>query len=220
MARFVEVRGVDPLPRLVQAVHGRTEGNSFFAGEVVELLRQEGSQEGQEWSFGVPEGIRDVIGRRLDRLSQSCIDTLAIAAVMGREFHVAPLVRMSEDPSEDRVLAALEEALTAHLIEEVPGSAEGYLFTHALFQETLAGELLAARRVRLHARIAESLEEVYGANSEAHAAELAHHFRQAEPVLGPEDLVRYSLLAGERALAAIPWDNAILHYQRGLAAIT
>ena len=114
-------------------MHDRTEGNPFFAGEVVELLRQEGSQEGQEWSFGVPEGVRDVIARRLDRLSQSCNDTLTIAAVMGREFHVAPLVRMSEDPSEDRVLAALEEALTAHLIEEVPGSAEGFYSERVLF---------------------------------------------------------------------------------------
>ena len=218
VARFVEVRGIDPLPRLVQAVHERTEGNPFFAGEVVELLRQEGSQEGRGWSFGIPEGVRDVIGRRLDRLSQSCNDTLAIASVMGREFHVAPLVRMSGDPPGDRVLAALEEALTAHVIEEVPGSAEGYLFTHALIQETLAGELSAASRMRLHARIAESLEEVYGANSEAHAAELAHHFGQAKPVLGPEKLVRYSLLAGEQALASFAWENAILHFQRGLEA--
>ena len=73
----------------------------------------------------------------------------AIASVMGREFHLAPLVRMSEDPSGVCVLAALEEALTAHVIEEVPGSVEGYQFAHSLIQETLAGELLAARRVRL-----------------------------------------------------------------------
>ncbi len=60
------------------------------------------------------------------------------------------------------------------------------------------------RRVRLHARIAQMLEELYGDDSEAHAAELAHHFAEAQTVLGTEKLVHYSMLAGERALSAAP----------------
>ena len=77
-----------------------------------------------------------------------------------------------------------------------------YRFTHALIQETLTSELSLTRRVRLHARIAETMEEMYGDDADAHAAELAHHFAEAQTVLGSEKLVHYSLLAGERAMAS------------------
>ena len=89
-----------------------------------------------------------------------------------------------------------------------------YQFTHALIQETLAEELTLTRRVRLHARIAEMLEELYGDNAEAHATELAHHFAEAEAVLDTEKLVRYSLMAGQRALATYAWEEALDHFQR------
>ena len=89
-----------------------------------------------------------------------------------------------------------------------------YQFTHALIQETLIEELTLTRRVRLHARIAETLEQLYGDNAEAHAAELAHHFALAEMAAGTEKLVKYSLLAGERALMTYAWEEALGHFQR------
>ena len=83
-----------------------------------------------------------------------------------------------------------------------------YQFTHALIQETLTDELSLTRRVRLHARIAETLETLYGAEVEAHAAELAYHFAQAEAVTGTEKLVHYSLLAGDRAVTLRAYEEA------------
>ena len=91
-------------------------------------------------------------------------------------------------------------------------------FTHALIQETLTEELSLTRRVRLHARIAEALEKLYGDYAEAHAAELAHHFAEAEMATGSEKLVHYSLLAGQRALAAYAWEEAQTQFDRGLTA--
>jgi tetratricopeptide (TPR) repeat protein len=166
----------------------------------------------------IPEGVREVIGRRLDRLSERCNQTLTIASVIGREFTPEQLKPLIEDMTEDRLLEVLEEALAARVIEELPRAVGRYQFTHALIQETLAEELTLTRRVRLHARIAETLEALYGANAEAHAAELAHHFAEAESVLGTEKLVKYSRLAGERALAAYAWEQALAHFQRALAA--
>ena len=72
--------------------------------------------------------------------------------------------------------------------------------------------------MRLHAQIAEALEELYGDYAEAHAAELAHHFAEAEAVLGMEKLVKYSLLAGERALGTYANEEALAHFQRGLTS--
>ena len=131
---------------------------------------------------------------------------------------MAQLRPLVAEVTEDRLFEVLEEALAARVIEEIPRSVGSYQFTHALIQETLSAELSITRRVRLHARIAEALESLYGDDAEAHAAELAHHFSQAEAVLGPEKLVRYSLPAGERALASYAFEDALAHFERGLVA--
>ena len=100
-------------------------------------------------------------------------------------------------------MEVLEEALGAKVIEEIPQAVSVYQFTHALIQETLADELSTTRRVRLHAQVAEVLEDLYSGNEEAHAAELAFHFGEAQTVLGAGRLVRFSLLAGQQALVVL-----------------
>jgi tetratricopeptide (TPR) repeat protein len=72
--------------------------------------------------------------------------------------------------------------------------------------------------VRLHARIGEALEDLYGDQVEAHAPELAYHYGEAEAVVGPDKVVRYCLLAGEKALASYAYEEAQDYFQRGLQA--
>ncbi len=218
------VGGVSPPEALVGAVYGKTEGNPLFVTEVIRMLMQEGKLAsgpvltGERIELGIPEGVRDAIGRRLSNLSEGCNQALTTASVIGREFGQDLLDRVMEGLSREHLLEVLEEARSARIVEEVPDVVGGYQFSHALIRQTLAEELSASRRVRLHARIGEALEELYGPEAEARAAELAHHFAQAEPVLGTEKLVRYSLLAGERALAAYAYEEALVHFQRALAA--
>ena len=131
---------------------------------------------------------------------------------------MAQLSPLVEEVTEDRLFEILEEALASRVIEELPQAAGRYQFTHALIQETLAQELSTTRKVRLHARMAEALEELYGADAEAHAAELAYHFGEAVTVTGPNKLVEYSMLAGERALAGYAHKEALDHFQRALDA--
>jgi tetratricopeptide (TPR) repeat protein len=225
VGRFIEfVSGIRPPAGLVKAVHQQTEGNPLFMTEVVRLLVQEGEltqervKDRDSWSVRIPEGVREVIGRRLNRLSARCNEALTIAAMIGREFELRQLRRLVEDTSEDRLLEVLEEALSARLIEELPRVVGRYQFSHALVRQTLEEELSTTRRVRLHARVAEALEESYGGNAEAHASELAYHFAEAESVLGTEKLVKYSTLAGEQALARYAYEDALAHFQRALAA--
>ena len=99
-----------------------------------------------------------------------------MASIVGREFTLDQLKSIVEDVTEDRLFEVLEEALDARVIEELAQSVGRYQFTHA--------------------RIAETMQEMYGDDADAHAAELAHHFAEAQTVLGSEKLVLYSLLAG------------------------
>ncbi len=224
VARFIEATwSIAPDQALVHALRAQTEGNPFFVGEVVRLLTDEGAlQPGaleppERWTARVPEGVREAIGRRLERLSGPCNETLTVASVIGREFDLFQLTALIAELSEDQLLEALEEALAAHLVDEL-ADAGRYQFTHALIQRTLADEISRTRRTRLHGRIAEALEGLYGDDAGRHAAELAHHFAEAQALLGPGKLVHYSGLAGESALAAHAPEQALAHFQRALVA--
>jgi tetratricopeptide (TPR) repeat protein len=221
--QFIEMTaGIRPSPQLVETIHAYTEGNPFFLKEMTRLLSERGelraAEIGGPEGIRVPQGIREVIGQRLNRLSESCHRTLIIGSVIGREFDFRLLRTLSGEATDEQLLGVIDEALAAHVVEELPKGRERYRFSHALIQQTLAEELSISRKVRWHARIGKALEELYGADREAHAAELVYHFAKAEPVLGPDKLVRYSLLAGEGALAAYAYEEALAHFQRGLEA--
>ncbi len=221
--QFIELTArMRPSPQLVETIYARTEGNPFFLKEMTRLLSERGELGatgiGGPEGIRIPQGVREVIGQRLNRLSESCHQVLTIASVIGRELEFRLLSLVSSGVSEEQLLAVMDEALAAHLIEELPGRAEGYQFCHALIQETLASELSAARRVRLHARIGEALEELCGADVDSHASELAYHYGEAMTITGSAKLAYYSLMAGEWALAAYAHEEALIHFERGLAA--
>ncbi|MCH8310502.1 MAG: AAA family ATPase [Chloroflexi bacterium] len=209
---------ISPIPGLAEAVFGRTNGNPLFVSEVVQLLEQEGIEDNQSWATAIPEGVRDAIGRRLNRLSKECNRVLTTASVIGREFSLDLLDMLIDWADEDQLLDLLEQALSTHVIEEIPRTLGRYQFSHALIQDTLSDEMSATRRIRLHARIAEGLEGLYGSDAPAHAGEIAYHFAQAEQVLGGEKLLLYSTIAGERDLDSYAYESALAHFQRALGA--
>ena len=168
--------GLTPSNDLVEAVNIQTEGNPLFMAQVVQLLLQEGALAPgqvveQSWSIRIPAGVHEAIGRRLDRLSEDCNQVLTVASVVGREFELGLLERLMPESAEFDLLNAVEEALAAGIIEELPQAASRYQFSHVLVQNTLTRELSAARRARLQSRIAESLEVLYESNLESHASE-------------------------------------------------
>ncbi len=226
VARFIEIAaGITPPPALVDTVFQQTEGNPLFVTETVRLLIQEGDiasgrkTEGgtTSWEIRIPEGVREVIGRRLDRLSERCNEVLTIAAVIGRQFRFDVLKMLMEDTTDGQMLDAIDDAFSARVIEELD-EVGLYQFTHASMQETLTEELSLTRRVRLHARISEALEEYYGDAADENAAELVEHFAEAETVLGPEGLVRYGLNAGHAALSGFAYESAQRQFLRVIKA--
>ncbi len=217
--RFIELAaGIEPPEPLVQAVYTNTEGNPLFVSELVRLLVQEGALARSQWTLRIPEGVREVIGRRLDRLSTHAANTLVAAAVLGRQFTLRQLECAVEDTAKERLLDLVDELTAERLIEELSDSVAAYRFTHGLIRQTLLEEVPAARRARSHARIAEALEALYGAEADRHAAELAHHYRDGQAILGGGKLVHYALIAGQQAMEAFAFAEAREWFQAGLAA--
>jgi DNA-binding CsgD family transcriptional regulator len=212
-----QVMGVEPAERVVGAVYERTEGNPFFVTEVVRLLAEQGAladPSSSSWHVALPESVREVIGRSLDRLSQECNEALHIAAVIGREFSLSVLRRVS-DLSIDSLLDALDEAMTARVIEEWRGVGT-FRFSHALIQETLYAELSASRRYRLHGEVGAALEREHADNLSPHYGDLARHFGLSPFGDGLEKAVDYALQAGEQAMGQAAWESAAGHYQRAV----
>ena len=219
VGRFVELNaGVTLTQPNLEMVHTRTEGNPLFLNELVRLLDEEDTAASGDWTTSLPEGVRDVIGRRLHRLSEKTNEILMVAAVIGREFTLGQLTPLIDDLDEQQVLQVLDDALSARIIEEFSRILGRYRFSHSLIQETLVEELTTSRRVRLHAQIAEALNQLYASDEDAHAAELAHHYFEAGTAGSAEKLAHYSALAGEQAIASYAWEDALIHFQRGLTA--
>jgi class 3 adenylate cyclase/tetratricopeptide (TPR) repeat protein len=225
-AMLEALSGQEPPAPLVQAVYGETEGNPFFVEEVFQHLAEEGKlfdAQGR-WHPGlrvselnVPEGVRLVIGRRLERVCEDCRRVLTVAAVIGRGFSFELLEALG-DVDADALLDAIDEAERAHLITSTADGPEArFTFAHELIRQTLVSGLSLPRRQRRHLRVAEAMERLYARTLEEHAADLAHHFYQAGAAADPEKTVRYLVLAGDKAREAAAFEDALRLYRDALS---
>lgn len=204
------------------AVHNATEGNPFFVEEVVKHLAEEGRLldaagrlrvDVAITDLDVPAGVRLVVSRRLQRLSETSRKGLTAAAVVGRRFDAHLLERLDVGDA-DEVLDILEEAEGAGLIGSGPA---GYSFAHDLIRATLLAELSLPRRQRMHLRVADAMERHSASKLEERAADLAHHLSSAGANADPERTVRYLAIAGSRALDAVAFEEALVHFERALS---
>ncbi|WP_067983543.1 BTAD domain-containing putative transcriptional regulator [Nocardia caishijiensis] len=178
----------------VAGIAERTGGNPFYVRETARLLNGEGALVALS---EVPEGVRDVLRRRLARLPDSGVSVLRLAAVAGRECSVEVLVRAA-DTDEDGVLDAVDAGVIAGLLDE-PGPGR-VRFVHALVRDTLVTGVSRARTTRMHARIASALE------GSGDIVALAHHWARA----GSPKAVGYCVQAAELAEARYAHDVAVV----------
>ena len=193
------------------ALWHETEGNPLFLRESLRHLAEAGvvdhGADGR-WTalrdidqLGIPEGVKEVIGRRLARLSDQANTVLRVGAVLGREVRLDVLGRVT-DLSTDELLDALDDAAAAGIIDELPGGAGRWTFTHALVRQALYEELSLSRRVRLHQQIGEALEGIDGTDDGPTLVSLAHHFAQSAVAGTVDKAVDYARRAGNHALNA------------------
>ena len=231
VSAFIEAAAGHALPddqkALPAAVWAETEGHPFFVAEVLRHLTETGRVEQRDgrWvvtaaveELGIPEGVREVVGQRLTRLSEEANRALTVGAVAGLEFEPA-VVRVAAELAEDDLIAALEEGVGARIVSEVPGGGARYRFAHALVRATLYDQLSGPRRVVVHRGVAEAIETVHGRALDDYLPALAHHSARA---VAPGDeaaagrAVDYAARAGDRALAQLAHDEAVAYYRQAL----
>ncbi|HEX4466322.1 MAG TPA: AAA family ATPase, partial [Solirubrobacteraceae bacterium] len=210
---------------LAAEITRETAGNPFFAGELLRHLTESGAiakQEDGRWrlvgglaELGLPQSVREVIGRRVERLGSDARLALSAAAVIGRDFDLALLLAVVP-LSEMRLLDLLDAAVAASLLRESAERAGRFTFTHALVEHALYEDLGTTRRARLHQRLAEALEEQCGDDPGERVGELARHWAAAGASTTSNKALHYTQRAAERALEKLAPDEAVRWYRQAV----
>ncbi|CAN5520511.1 hypothetical protein BH23CHL2_BH23CHL2_28450 [soil metagenome] len=218
--RYIElVTGRETPEGLAGAIHNQSEGNPYFVREIVALLIEEerlnNPEDVRSWRLTIPQGIRETIALRTARLSDTAHRVLTTASVSGRDFEL-PIIAQVASLDELDTLDALEEALGTGLIVESPPVPGGFRFTHAITRQTLYDDLSQARRLRMHLRTGEAIEQSYAMESAEHLSDLAHHFASAASLGVADKAIDFLSRAGRQAMEQLGHSEATNYFQRAL----
>ena len=205
---YVAEAGYDD-EELAHALASVTGGNPFF---LIEALRHVDESGGVWDQSTLPQGVREAVSRRLSRLPAETNKALAAAAVVGSRF----AVELVESVVGDDLVDAFDEARQAGIVIEEPGG--HYRFNHAIVRQSLLAELASVRRMRLHQRIATTLETLPGADDEL-LAELAHHYFECAWAGNAAKAVFYCRRAADQAMARLGYEGAADLYNQALHAL-
>ena len=210
------IGGQTPPADFAALVHTETEGNPFFVEEVLVHLAETGAlqQENDEWrltrpldQLGVPEGVREVVGRRLNRLGAAANRALSVGAVVGREFDLDLVAHVAE-LSADELLDILDNCVAVRIVVEAPGVPGRFGFSHALIRQTLYEELGSTRRVVYHERVGRAIETLRAGRLDDQLGALAHHFLEAAAVGGVSTAIDYAQRAAQHAVNQLAYAEA------------
>jgi hypothetical protein len=191
----------------------RTSGNPLFVTELSRLAAVRGLADAAGLAGPGADSVRDVIERRLARLPQDCVHTLAAASLDTQELRPGLL----QHALGVEVETHLELAAGAGVLVR---TGNGLRFAHGLFREVLAAGLAADARAALHLCLARALEEQAAAGGVAYPAELAAHYcavtaTRPDPAVRSA-AVRHSRAAAAAAAARLAFADAVGHLERAL----
>ncbi|MEK7878474.1 MAG: tetratricopeptide repeat protein, partial [candidate division NC10 bacterium] len=207
-------------PDLLRIIWEKAEGNSLFIEEVTRslqerevLVRRNG---GIHWARGgvveLPATIQDIIRARIDRLEEPVKRIVQTASVIGREFGLRLLTRISEMAEEvERSLDTLKHLELIHEKRFFPELE--YIFKHAVTQDVAYQSLLLQRRKDLHGAIALAIEDLYADRLDDQATILAYHYARSENQV---KAIEYALVAGDRAARLYANAEARTYYEQAL----
>ncbi len=198
-----------------------TAGNPFFVSQMLRHLSETNALVQQEGRWiagpvdpsgsGVPEGVREVIGRRLSALDPRADHLFSVAAAIGSEFDLATLAKVA-DVGEGDALDMLDDGLQRSLLVEEPGRYGVYRFAHALVRQTLLEELSTTRRLQLHRAIASTVAAAHPERVEV----IAFHYSEAAGAGMAADAVEWSTRAADRAVQRLAYESSVDWYAKAL----
>jgi DNA-binding CsgD family transcriptional regulator/tetratricopeptide (TPR) repeat protein len=166
---LASVLGAPPEPKLAGRIYARSEGNPFFAEELLALVPA---------GDGLPATVADTVLCRVGALPVAAlwlVRTAAVAAGSGSEVPHELLADVLGWP-DDQLLPAVRAAVAAHVVR---GTEHGYSFRHALTREAVESELLPVERARLHASVATGLSRLAAQADPVTTARVAYHWHAA-----------------------------------------
>ncbi len=203
------ILGTRPDDGLVEQIYRRSQGNAFFAEELLAATRQGGGN-----GRSLPPSLENVLLSRVQVLGEDAQATLrVVAAASGRVEHEL-LAAVSELPEAD-LLAALRAAVAHQVLVPDPAT-ETYAFRHALTQEALYADLLPGERARLHGAFARMLTErpdLAEPSRVAAPARLAYHWVRAHD---PARALPAAVQAGLQSERAYGFADAQRHFETAL----
>lgn len=208
VSAYVAEAGYDD-EELARALASVTGGNPFF---LIEALRHVDESGGRWDPSTLPQGVREAVSRRLSRLPAQTNKALAAAAVVGSRFALT----LVESVVGEDLIDAFDEASKAGIVIEEAGGR--YRFNHAIVRQSLLAELASVRRMRLHQRIAATLETEPGADDEL-LAELAYHYFECAWAGNAAKAVEYCRRAADQATAHLAYEGAADLYDKALHAL-
>jgi len=207
---------------LIHLLEARSEGNPYFAEQILIYLNEENLLEmsATGWRLtrrmqetALPTDIRALLVARLDQLPRRVRDVIQTASVLGREFSVQPLAEMVLDKT--YLQREIAEAEQAHVW--LASSPFHYFFTHALLRDAAYSMQTHASRTELHALALAAIENVYEQEVHHHYGELAYH---AERALLAAKAFHYLRQAAKTAADAYQNSQAVDFYTRALAFVS
>jgi len=197
---------------VLKTVYEQTDGNPLFAVELIKVLVEEsGAGDITALPATIPAGVNEAISRRLVRFPDECNELLRVAAVYGRQF-TAREIAAAADSDTHSVLAGLDPAIQAGIVQTITAVSGSYQFTHAMIRETIYQAFTALDRLRLHARVGDTLVSIHSAHLDAALTRIAHHYYQAAALGITDKAVDFASRAAESAVRMGAYEDALVHY--------
>jgi class 3 adenylate cyclase/tetratricopeptide (TPR) repeat protein len=208
---------------VVLAILERSEGNPFFAGELLRMMVEDGTlARGDDgWSLvrdlptALPDTVQGVIASRLDLLPPLEKRAIQDASVVGRTFWHDALIRLGTADAGAAVDGLIAKGLVRERdVSSIAGERE-LIFNHVLTRDVAYGSITRSRRSAAHAVVGAWVEEVTRGRAEEFSEILAYHSELAGE---PQRTGRYAMLAGNRHLRVFAAEEAIEWFDRAMDA--
>ena len=205
---------------VIQLLETRSEGNPYFAEQILIYLQEEKLLEmsARGWTLthhlhdaSLPADIRALLVARLDQLARNIRDVIQTAAVLGREFETHVLAEMVSNEDLLEQVAVAEHADIWSALSQFR-----YIFTHGLLRDAAYAMQMRARRMELHAIAVSALEKVHAGDIEHHYGKVAYHAERAKLT---EKAFYYLRCAGKASFDTYQNSQAVDYFTRALVFV-